>query len=88
MEQIRGAALSNVWGLSHGDTCDPPPADSVSGCFLEGIPRVTPIAIWKSCLRRVLSERNVRPLLSVKLIMLQSSECLGALNPESSADFM
>lgn len=68
------------------------PGDSqvilICSYFLEVIPRVAVIAIWTSCLARALSESNLRRLLSVKLIMLRLSECLDALNPEGSADFM
>lgn len=60
----------------------------VCSCFLEVIPSLSCAAIWKSCRGRVLSQGDLRHLLSVKLIMLQSSECLGPLNPECSADFM
>lgn len=67
-------------------------ANLASGCFLEGVPscffQLSLAASWKSCLWRILSEGNLRHLMSVKLIMLQFSECLGALNLECSADFV
>ena len=85
MKQIRAAA---IWPLSSREACDPSQADPRLCCFRDGIPSLPLMAVWKSCLWSVLSEGNLRHLLSVKLIMLQSTECLGALNPECSADLM
>lgn len=60
----------------------------ICGRLLEGIPSVAVTAMWNACPWRVWSESNPRHLLSVKLIMPRSSECLGARDPVRSADFM
>ena len=88
MEQIHGAARSNIRALSSGMRVTLPELIPVCGFFLEGPPSLAFIAVWKSCLWGVLSESDLRGLLSVQLIRLQSSECLRALNPECSADFV